>query len=124
MNLPASPGLQRRLAYANLVREAHFPQFYDDSPSIEYEIFYNLHDVKIGLINECILKRTSVNINCKNDQFCVICQDHIGNNIIIRTLACDHSFHLHCIDKWFSENTKCPTCNKDIRDDRDIRETR
>ena len=117
MNLPETPGLQRRLAYAQLVREAHFPEFYQRSRSIEYEIYYNLDldDVKIGLINECMLKTTSVAINYTPDKFCVICQEHVSTNVIIRTLSCYHSFHLNCIDKWFSEHTKCPTCNKDLR---------
>lgn len=119
MNLPETPGLQRRLAYAKLVREAHFPAFYQRSSPIEYEIYYNLDldDVKVGLINNCIVNKTSVAINYADNIFCVICQEHVSSNVIVRILSCSHTFHLSCIDKWFGEHTKCPTCNKDPRED-------
>jgi hypothetical protein len=116
MNLPETPGLKRRLAYAQLVREAHFPQFYQRTSDnlLEYEIFYNLRDVSVGLIDQS-MNMTSVTINATYDKFCVICQEYANLGSITRTLSCEHSFHILCIDKWLNDHTKCPTCNKDVR---------
>ncbi len=71
----------------------------------------NLEDVKIGLINKNILKHTKIHINESHDKTCVICQDDIELKDIIRTITtCNHSYHIECIDRWFTENKKCPMC--------------
>ena len=47
---------------------------------------------------------------------CSICLDDIQTNQRFRHLPCTHDFHKHCIDKWFEQNVKCPTCRQDIRE--------
>ena len=37
---------------------------------------------------------------------CSICKTH-GTECI---LNCGHSFHVHCIQKWFKNNNTCPNC--------------
>ncbi len=71
----------------------------------------NLEDVKLGLINKNVLKHTKIHINDIKDQTCVICQEDITCKNIVRTItSCKHTYHVECIDKWFSENKKCPLC--------------
>ena len=42
-------------------------------------------------------------------QQCSICQEE--DNVVRTTLPCNHSFHVHCITKWFrTGNTSCPLC--------------
>ncbi len=47
---------------------------------------------------------------------CAICQDPMEAQQEIRIIDhCGHSFHKNCIDPWFNENVRCPTCRYDIR---------
>jgi hypothetical protein len=86
--------------------------------NLEYNLDYNnlstLEDVKIGLINKKILDNSNVEINLKKEEICIICQDDLQIDDILRTIKCNHSFHLNCIDKWFVENKKCPMCNYEL----------
>ena len=51
------------------------------------------------------------------DTVCSICQDVIGTNEMGRKLNhCGHTFHIRCIDTWFSRNVNCPICRHDIRE--------
>jgi hypothetical protein len=48
---------------------------------------------------------------------CAICQDTIAGNAQARRLrACQHSYHVGCIDQWFEQNVHCPVCRYDIRE--------
>lgn len=115
------PGRQRGLAYFNGLqsRRNRQPQvspirhFLRVSHINTYEVLSQLQDVKVGVNFKNLLKKSSVSIN-KEQYFCVICQDDIEKNDIIRTVKCAHSFHLNCIDTWLSENKKCPTCKYEI----------
>jgi len=39
---------------------------------------------------------------------CPIC--HEEDTAIRQTLACNHTFHHHCIQQWFRVNKSCPLC--------------
>ena len=123
INLP--PGRRRMLAYSNYIRNREqfsvspiqtfrYNRSFTDAIFLNYDYLSTLENVKIGLINKKILSNTKVSINSNNEEFCVICQDKINKNKVIRTLKCQHSFDLDCIDNWFIENKKCPTCNTEI----------
>jgi hypothetical protein len=48
---------------------------------------------------------------------CAICQDPMENDQMMRTiLYCGHAFHQSCVDVWFNESVRCPTCRHDIRE--------
>lgn len=48
---------------------------------------------------------------------CAICQDTIAAAAHVRRLrACQHSYHIGCIDQWFERSVMCPTCRHDIRE--------
>ena len=44
--------------------------------------------------------------NKDEDKLCVICQENINKNDIIRKLECDHIYHQKCCDKWLELNKK------------------
>jgi len=141
INLP--PGRNRMLAYSNyllnrsrnrlqlspirnnssLPSRIFIPVYYPpiisrinqhDMSPLNYNVLNTLEDVKIGLINKNLLLNSNVSINKNKELFCVICQDNILENQIIRTLKCLHSFDLECIDNWLINNKKCPTCKFEI----------
>lgn len=121
------PGLSRRMAYSSYIenRRIRYQRrntYLHISPirrqninrdDSSYEFLTQLQDVKVGLISKNIINKTKVNLNA-NENFCVICQDDIDINSIIREINCKHSFHINCIDNWFIENKKCPTCKYEI----------
>jgi hypothetical protein len=48
---------------------------------------------------------------------CAICQDTIVPTATVRRLrACQHSYHVGCIDQWFERSVFCPTCRHDVRE--------
>ena len=75
----------------------------------EYESLNNLSerigDVKIGVknIDDIIIKKSS-----NNNSECLICREE--NNEIYKLNKCNHEYCIKCINKWFSENKKCPIC--------------
>ena len=91
---------------------------YERGIDMSYNTLSQLHDVKQGVSLKNLLKYSSIKVNDDFEQgFCVICQDEIKIKDIIRNLKnCCHSFHIECIDEWFSENKKCPICKFDCRE--------
>jgi hypothetical protein len=41
-------------------------------------------------------------------KLCPIC--HETDTVVRHTLDCNHTFHLHCIDRWLLKNRTCPLC--------------
>lgn len=119
MNLPPEPGLNRRLAYSNIIRMRN-----SRNGNINRNINRNFH----GIVNESIIlnsyqyytKGLHLNQLCENSSVllynnfeCPICQEETDLNII-RKLKCNHQFHIYCIEKWLSKETTCPICRKDL----------
>ena len=53
------------------------------------------------------------------DTTCAICQEAVTSATRIR--HCEHCFHSHCIQEWFTMNTRCPVCRHDIRERQSLR---
>ena len=64
---------------------------YDD-----YIFLTQLQDVKIGLLTKNLLKNSTVKLNENETEFCVICQDNIDIDDIVRNIKCSHTFHIDC----------------------------
>ena len=51
------------------------------------------------------------------EDVCAICQENMAPGSEARCLtACDHRFHVACIDNWFQRSVRCPVCRHDIRE--------
>ena len=46
---------------------------------------------------------------------CVICQIDLNKKDATRSLPCNHTFHIMCIDRWFCERNTCPTCRDELK---------
>jgi hypothetical protein len=83
--------------------------------NLSYNVLSDLENVKIGLSLSSLIKNSEIKVlkdDIKDDLTCVICQDNFEKFDVIRKLnCCSKEFHINCIDKWFSENKKCPLCN-------------
>ena len=79
----------------------------------------NGNDREIG--NERKMNETENNNN-SNDannnesiEVCSVCLSHFCNGDEIRTLPCNHEFHINCIDRWLRERATCPVCRHNVR---------
>lgn len=53
-------------------------------------------------------------IDSQLGKICSVCiSDYVTGNKL-RQLPCMHEFHIHCIDRWLSENRTCPVCRQPV----------
>ncbi|KAM9604887.1 E3 ubiquitin-protein ligase RNF6 isoform 2-T5 [Trichechus inunguis] len=53
-------------------------------------------------------------IDSELSKICSVCiSDYVTGNKL-RQLPCMHEFHIHCIDRWLSENCTCPICRQPV----------
>jgi hypothetical protein len=65
-------------------------------------------------------ENTVVEIVDAEEEICAICQDQMPAGSQARCLnACDHRFHVGCIDTWFQRDVHCPVCRHDVREPAD-----
>lgn len=54
------------------------------------------------------------NLDSELSKICSVCiSDYVTGNKL-RQLPCMHEFHIHCIDRWLSENCTCPICRQPV----------
>jgi hypothetical protein len=111
-------GLYRRLQYGELIRQRN-NRIYNNRNRSSYDHselnvfgFNRMEDEHI--IRNLTLKRVNEISKVKLSEykrFCIICQDTIQSNEIVRELKCKHMYHIECVDKWLCTCARCPLCN-------------
>lgn len=81
---------------------------------MSYETLVELPNIAIGLNLEELINNSKVKISNKKE-FCVICQEYIQKNNIIRVLKCTHNYHINCIENWLKDHYTCPLCKKNLK---------
>eukprot|EP00931_Biecheleriopsis_adriatica_P087511 TRINITY_DN61976_c0_g1_i1.p1 TRINITY_DN61976_c0_g1~~TRINITY_DN61976_c0_g1_i1.p1 ORF type:complete len:493 (-),score=68.29 TRINITY_DN61976_c0_g1_i1:143-1447(-) len=68
-------------------------------------------------VDEAVLARSSTTgtyrktLAATDDQCeCSVCLSPFEEGDSLRTLQCNHRFHLHCVDRWLSQSGQCPVC--------------
>nr|XP_020455694.1 E3 ubiquitin-protein ligase RNF6 [Monopterus albus]XP_020455695.1 E3 ubiquitin-protein ligase RNF6 [Monopterus albus]XP_020455696.1 E3 ubiquitin-protein ligase RNF6 [Monopterus albus]XP_020455697.1 E3 ubiquitin-protein ligase RNF6 [Monopterus albus] len=54
------------------------------------------------------------NLEGEMSRACSVCINEYAQGNKLRRLPCSHEFHIHCIDRWLSENNTCPICRQPI----------
>jgi len=49
-----------------------------------------------------------------DDCSCCICLEQFEEEAGVKRLACMHTFHSGCIDRWLRTNGVCPICKKEV----------
>lgn len=76
-----------------------------------------MEPVVVRPTREQIEAGSAIEIVDAENEVCAICQDELSAGSQARSLvACDHRFHIGCIDTWFERNVRCPVCRHDIRE--------
>ncbi|KAG5852181.1 hypothetical protein ANANG_G00059690 [Anguilla anguilla] len=86
------------------LRLAHFFLLNDDED-----------DQPRGLTKEQIDNLSTRNFG-ENDALktCSVCITEYAQGNKLRKLPCSHEYHVHCIDRWLSENSTCPICRRAV----------
>lgn len=92
-----------------ILRLAHFFLLNDDDEE----------ERQRGLTKEQIdnlMTRNYGSISAENEfsKTCSVCINDYAVGNKLRRLPCAHEFHIHCIDRWLSENSTCPICRQPI----------
>ncbi|XP_028655339.1 E3 ubiquitin-protein ligase RNF6 [Erpetoichthys calabaricus] len=54
------------------------------------------------------------NMEAELSKTCSVCINEYAAGNKLRRLPCAHEFHIHCIDRWLSENSTCPICRQPV----------
>ncbi|XP_034025139.1 E3 ubiquitin-protein ligase RNF6-like isoform X2 [Thalassophryne amazonica] len=54
------------------------------------------------------------NLDGEMGRACSVCINEYAQGNKLRRLPCSHEFHIHCIDRWLSENNTCPICRQPV----------
>jgi hypothetical protein len=100
--------------------------YYSVYSSQSPDILQTLSQLSSDLLRPVIIRPTEEQLaqntyvyrsEVSHNENCSICQDPMEAGQETRTiLACSHCFHRECIDRWFQENVRCPTCRHDVRE--------
>lgn len=53
--------------------------------------------------------------NSTRETKCIICYEDFDKGTTIRRLRCEHCFHRHCVDHWFTTSQlRCPMCRANV----------
>uniref|UniRef100_A0A6C0D9I0 RING-type domain-containing protein n=1 Tax=viral metagenome TaxID=1070528 RepID=A0A6C0D9I0_9ZZZZ len=76
-----------------------------------------MEPVVVRPTQEQINNGSSIVESLNNSDNCAICQDSLiqDGRQVRRIHACHHMFHDNCVNTWFNNNVRCPTCRHDIR---------
>ncbi|XP_028389396.1 E3 ubiquitin-protein ligase RLIM-like [Phyllostomus discolor] len=85
--------------------------------SDEGDAWPSLDDHPMGL-SEAQIDNLAIRSSVKNDTLneCSICISEYREGSQLRILPCSHEFHVHCIDRWLSDNSTCPICRRNVVD--------
>ncbi|XP_074556962.1 E3 ubiquitin-protein ligase ATL41-like [Curcuma longa] len=79
-----------------------------------------LTKVEIALIPTFAYKSPTTAVNSLGSpavlQNCVVCLSPVVEGEMVRQLlACNHLFHVECVDMWLFSNPTCPLCRTDAK---------
>ena len=68
----------------------------------------------IGADHKISATGTTTTVDQLSDATCPICAEDfaVGDTVAARLPMCQHSFHSHCVKKWFEVNNTCPICRQ------------
>lgn len=98
------------------------PITFDDSDSwtsLNLDQFFLLneddHDQRTGL-TEAQIDNLAIRSFSEGGALkaCTICITEYTEGNKLRILPCAHEFHVHCIDRWLSQNSTCPICRREV----------
>lgn len=74
----------------------------------------------IDINSKFVVSKRNILIEPNNtDILCAICQENITKETSCQLYECSHTFHSHCIQKWFEkkQHINCPCCRADCNHD-------
>jgi hypothetical protein len=50
----------------------------------------------------------------ESKSFCSVCFTNVQKKSQLKTLECNHKFHMKCIWKWLIKQPTCPVCRREV----------
>lgn len=112
-----------------LLLQAAFPPYYQNPVMHVFEEQRRTMDNYRGASQDCIDRNTLAHKFSRIPRIknagepeeeeeevdkCTICLCEFEHDEDVRRLPCFHLFHVLCVDKWLSQNKRCPICRVDI----------
>ncbi|XP_030622012.1 E3 ubiquitin-protein ligase RLIM [Chanos chanos] len=89
-------------------------------PFLRLAHFFLLNDEEEGEQPRGLTKEQIDNLSMRNFgesdalKTCSVCITEYAEGNKLRKLPCSHEYHVHCIDRWLSENSTCPICRRAV----------
>lgn len=103
--------------WAGVFRQHVFDIVHAHTPDTLHPPRDSLSDAEVNAMFPIFLfvKRETAALGATGDICCSVCLSSFEENDQLRRLACGHSYHSHCLDRWLVTNATCPRCRKSAR---------
>ncbi|XP_054564724.1 E3 ubiquitin-protein ligase RLIM-like [Eptesicus fuscus] len=88
----------------------------DSWASLDQFFLLNYDDNHPTGLSKAEIDNLAIRPFAKNDtlKVCIICITEYTEGNKLRILPCSHEYHVHCIDRWLSDNSTCPICRRKV----------
>ncbi|XP_059529046.1 E3 ubiquitin-protein ligase RLIM-like [Myotis daubentonii] len=88
----------------------------DSWASLDQFLFVNDYDNHPTGLSKAEIDNLAIRPFSENDtsKVCIICITEYTEGNKLRILPCSHEYHVHCIDRWLSDNSTCPICRREV----------
>ena len=84
----------------------------DNSDTVQYEqVFYAAPHSLTSTITPDLFESIPT---AAGDDDCAICLENVSKEKSVKIKACQHEFHMSCLQDAMQQNPKCPTCRKPL----------
>jgi len=85
---------------------------------LSYEALCELEDVVVPTPADVLARMPTTAVDVDGGGECNVCLLAYEAGDRVRTLPCDHRFHVDCVDQWLGRSKACPVCKHDVVDGR------
>uniref|UniRef100_G1PY55 RING-type E3 ubiquitin transferase n=1 Tax=Myotis lucifugus TaxID=59463 RepID=G1PY55_MYOLU len=88
----------------------------DSWASLDQFLLVNDYDNHPTGLSKAEIDNLAIRPFSENDtsKVCIICMTEYTEGNKLRILPCSHEYHVHCIDRWLSDNSTCPICRREV----------
>ncbi|XP_014403361.1 PREDICTED: E3 ubiquitin-protein ligase RLIM-like [Myotis brandtii] len=88
----------------------------DSWASLDQFLLVNDYDNHPTGLSKAEIDNLAIRPFSENDtsKVCIICITEYTEGNKLRILPCSHEYHVHCIDRWLSDNSTCPICRREV----------
>lgn len=103
--------------WAGVFRQHLFEVLHGHAPEESFPRRDKLSETEVNAMFPAFVftKGETAALGATGDVCCSVCLCSFEEGELLRRLACGHSYHSHCLDRWLLSNATCPRCRKSAR---------